>query len=77
MIEIVNLQKYKEDKLNKKIIKDVTNIIIILEKCQKELTEFSNKYKSVQEIYSVIETNRVLLNIQKKKYEANSTPGKS
>lgn len=69
--ELVNLQDFKDKRLNKRIIEDINRILIVLEKTQQALT-FFRKYRPVQEIISVIETNRVLFELKKKAYEKNS-----
>lgn len=74
--EPTDLKKYKDNKLNKKIISDIDHILLILEKSQQALM-FFKKYKPVQEIISIIETNRTLFYLKKKAYEKNSTFSKS
>jgi len=64
-------QEEKEQVLNNKIIEDINNILLILEKSQQALM-FFKKYKPVQEIISIMETNRTLFTLSKKKHEKNS-----
>lgn len=72
---ITNLNEYKnkkvEEKLNDRILSDITQIIFILEKSQQALT-FFKKYKPCQELISIIETHKVLLTLRKKKHENDS-----
>jgi len=75
-VSITNLLEYKQkkinEKLNKRLLEDVDNILLILEKSQQALIYFK-KYKPVQELISIMETNKTLLTISKQKHEKNST----
>ena len=66
--EPISLQDFKDRKLNKRIVDDIVKILQILQMSQQALM-FFRKYKPVQEIISVIETNKVLFELKKKKYE--------
>ena len=71
MEKITSLNQYKDTKINKKIINDIDNIILILEKSQQALT-FFKQYKPIQEILSIMETNKILFKLKKAQYEKNS-----
>ena len=75
-VNFTNLSDYRTKKLNKKILEDINNILLVLEKSQQALM-FFKKYKPVQEIISIIETNKVLFQLKKKAYEKNSIVDKS
>ena len=75
-MNFTNLSDYRTKKLNKKILEDINNILLVLEKSQQALM-FFKKYKPVQEIISIIETNKVLFQLKKKAYEKNSIVDKS
>lgn len=51
MSDIINIKKYKDDKLAKKIYEDLKTIIILIQKC-KVLLSSHNKYRAVQDIVS-------------------------
>lgn len=67
----VSLQQFKAEKLDKKIIEDVDKILVILSEFQDAISKFKN-YKPVQEIISIVQTNKTLFTIAKKKHEKNS-----
>lgn len=66
---VTNLHEHKNKKKCKKIVKDIEAILTLLTVSQRGLSLFKH-YVSVQEIISVLETNKTLLELQKKKYEA-------
>lgn len=67
---LCDFSEYKKRKLEKRILDDINKILLILEKSQQALS-FFKKYKPIQEIISVIETNKVLFELKKKVYETN------
>ena len=69
MSEPINLKDFKDRKKFKQIVEDLENINRILDLTQRSLIHFK-RYKNVQEIISICETNMTLLNLYKKKYEA-------
>jgi hypothetical protein len=64
-------QEEKEDNLNNRIISDINHILLVLEKTQQALS-FFKKYKPIQEIISIIETNKTLFTLSKKKHAKNT-----
>ncbi len=68
MSDPIDFQEVKNHKKYKQIVSDLNAIIMVLDLTQRSLV-FFKKYKSVQEVISICETNITLLNIQKKKYE--------
>jgi len=67
MTKLVNLKDYKNKKKIDKIVSDIDKIVNIFTLTQKSLSFFKN-YAVVQEVISVIETNKSLLLLHKKKY---------
>ena len=65
---ITSIQDFKDDKKYKKIIDELVNVILILNITQQRLTHYKH-YIKVMEVISVIETNKTLLDFQKRKYE--------
>lgn len=65
---MISLNDYKNKKVYKKIIDDINAILKILTLTQKGLIIFKS-YIVVQEIISVIETNKTLLELKLKDYE--------
>ena len=68
MSKVTDLQEAKNRKKYEQIIKDIDAISRVLDLTQRSLVYFK-KYKSVQEVISMCETQLTLLNIHKKKYE--------
>lgn len=64
---ILDLKPFKEEKKYKKIISDIDSILLIFGLTQKSLS-FFKEYVVCQEIISIIETNKVLLELHKKDY---------
>jgi hypothetical protein len=67
-MKITNLNEHKNKKKYEKVVRDITGILSVLTLTQRGLAVFKH-YVSVQEIISTLETNKVLLELQKKKYE--------
>lgn len=65
---ISSISDHKNKKLYEKIIKDITAILQILSLTQRGLSIFKS-YIAVQEIISVLETNKTLLELKQKQYE--------
>lgn len=68
MSQLTQIKEYKLKKKYEKILKDIEGILLVFSLTQRALSVFKN-YISVQEIISIIETNKTLLELQKKKYE--------
>lgn len=68
MDDITNLKDFKNVRLIKRYLEDINRITHILTTTQKALS-FFKQYIQVQEIVSVIETNKVFLDLNRKKYE--------
>ena len=66
---IIHLQQFKDKKKIKKYVKDIEDILKIITLSQKGLSIYK-QYSSVQEMVSVLETNKMLLEMHKKKYES-------
>lgn len=75
-MSITNLLGFKKQKFDKRILQDIDEIIIVLEKIQLELLKYK-MYKPVQELISIVETNKVLFNLKKKAHEKNSIDNQS
>lgn len=73
---VTDLGKFKDRKLYKRILQDIDNILAILDMSQRGLMVFKH-YKPVQEIISIIETNKTLFQLKKKAYEKTSGDSKS
>lgn len=67
MTNIFDLKSRKTEKLNTKIIADIDKILHILSTSQQALS-FFKQYIPVHEIVSVIETNKTLFELHRKKY---------
>lgn len=65
---ISDLTDHKNKKKYEKIIRDINGILQVLSLTQRGLAIFKN-YIAVQEVISVLETNKVLLELKLKKYE--------
>lgn len=68
MNNTLSLKDHKHKKICEKVIKDINAILLVLSLTQRGLTVFKH-YISIQEIISVVETNKTLLDLQLKKYE--------
>lgn len=51
------------------MLEDIDNILKVISLSQKSFS-FYNKYMPVQEMISVLETNKILLELHRKKYES-------
>lgn len=67
MSKLINLKDYKNKKKMDKIVSDIDKIVNIFTLTQKSLSFFKT-YAVVQEVISIIETNKSLLLLHKKKY---------
>lgn len=65
----VDIKSFKDRKKYKQIVEDLTAVIKVFDLTQRSLVHFK-KYKNVQEVISILETNLTLLDLYKKKYEA-------
>lgn len=66
---IVSLKEYKDKKKIKKYIDDIENVLKIIFLSQKGLSIYK-QYSAVQEMVSILETNKIILEMHKKKYES-------
>lgn len=66
-MDIINLQDFKNRKLNQKMIEDIDNILKVLSLTQQSLAHFK-MYAPVQEMISIMETNKTLFEFHRKKY---------
>ena len=64
----LSFDDHKKKKKYKKIVSDISAIVNIIILTQKGLSIFKS-YTNVQEIISVLETNKVLLEIKQKRYK--------
>lgn len=69
MSDVVDLNSRKKEKRYKKIIQDIDSILKIISLTQRSLS-FFKEYVPAQEIISILETNKTMLEIHRKKYEA-------
>lgn len=69
MSKLLDLKTFKNKKKYKQIVEDLTNVNKVLDLTQRSLIHFK-RYKNVQEIISICETNLTLLEMYKKKYES-------
>lgn len=68
MNQTTTLKDYKLKKKYERITKDITAILNVFNLTQRALSVFKN-YIVCQEIISILETNKNLLELQQKKYE--------
>ncbi len=66
---LISLDDFKSKKKIKKYIQDIDNILKIISLSQKGLSHYK-QYSSTQEMISVLETNKTLLELHRKKYES-------
>jgi len=66
---MISIEAFKSKKKCKKYIEDIDSILKIITLSQKSLS-FYKQYASVQEMVSVLETNKTLLELHRKKYES-------
>lgn len=66
---ITQLKDFKNIKKYKKILEDIEGMLKIFTLTQKGLS-FFKEYAVAQEIISIIETNKTMLEMHKRKYEA-------
>jgi hypothetical protein len=66
---IVSLSAFKDKRKIEKYLKDIEDILKIITLSQKGLSLYKH-YTSVQEMVSVLETNKILLELHRKKYES-------
>lgn len=64
----ISFKDHKQKKKYEKIVSDISAINHIIILTQKGLSVFKN-YLPVQEIISVLETNKVLLELKQKRYK--------
>jgi hypothetical protein len=64
----ISFNDHKLKKKYEKIVKDISMILQVIVLAQRGLANFKN-YIAVQEIISVLETNKVLLELKQKKYK--------
>lgn len=69
MSKPIDLRDFKNQKKYKQIVEDLSNVMHVFSLTQRSLA-FYKKYKNVQEVVSIIETNKTLLELYRKKYEA-------
>jgi hypothetical protein len=65
---ITSLTEHKSKKKYKKVVEDIDGILKVISLSQKSLS-FFKQYLPVQEMISVLETNKTLLELHRKKYE--------
>jgi hypothetical protein len=66
---MISIENFKNKKKCKKYIEDIDDILKVITLSQKSLS-FFKQYTSVQEMISVLETNKTLLELHRKKYES-------
>jgi len=66
---IISLEGFKSKRKIAKYLKDINDILKIITLSQKGLSLYK-QYSSVQEMISVLETNKMLLELHRKKYES-------
>ena len=66
---IISLNDFKSKKKVAKYLKDIDDILKVITLSQKSLS-FYKQYSAVQEIISILETNKMLLELHRKKYES-------
>lgn len=66
--KVTNLSEHKKIKRNRKIISDIKNINRVLVLAQEALKHFKS-YVAVQELISIMETNKNILQMQSNKYQ--------
>lgn len=64
----ISLKDHKQKKKYEKIVSDISSIVHIIILAQKGLSVFKS-YLPVQEIISVLETNKILLELKQKRYK--------
>lgn len=67
MKQITDLSKFKDKKKYQKVVEDLDKILHIFALTQKSLS-FYKCYKNVQEVISIVETNKTLMELYVKKY---------
>jgi hypothetical protein len=67
MKNITSIDDFKNKKKYKKVIEDIDSILRVITLAQKSLSYFK-QYLTVQEIISVLETNKTLLELYRKTY---------
>lgn len=67
-MNIVNLKRKREEKKNQKIIEELTTVIRLMSLAQEGLAHFKH-YIKVAEVISSIESNKMLLDYQRRKIE--------
>lgn len=66
---IISLSDHKNKKKIKKYIEDIDNVLKIISLSQKGLSLYK-QFNTVQEMISVMEINKTLLELHRKKYES-------
>jgi hypothetical protein len=67
-MSVINLRRHKEEKKNRTIIEELTIVIRLMTLAQEGLAHFKH-YIKVAEVISVLHTNAMLLDYQRKKIE--------
>lgn len=67
MTDIVNLKLHKDKKKYKKVLEDIDSMLRIFMLSQQSLSFFKH-YIPAQEIISILETNKTLLELKRKRY---------
>jgi hypothetical protein len=65
--KVNNLKRYKQQRAFEKVVSDIPEILNVLSLTQRALSVFKS-YIAAQELISVIECNKVLLEAQLNKY---------
>jgi hypothetical protein len=64
----ISLNDHKQKKKYEKLVNDISEIINVILLTQRALAPFKN-YLPVQEVISVLETNKILLELKQKRYK--------
>lgn len=68
MSDPTDFNNFKNRKKYKQIISDIDNVLKVFDLTQRSLV-FFKKYKNVQEVVSILETNSTLLTLYRNKYQ--------
>lgn len=68
MTDVIDINSVKNKKKYKRYVQDIDDILKVLCTSQQALSFFKH-YTVVQEIISVMETNKTFLELKRKKYE--------
>jgi len=69
---IVDITQVKKEKISTKIVSDIDKILHIFSTAQQALSYFK-QYTPVQEVISIIEVNKTLFEIHRKRHAENTT----